>query len=645
MRLVSFRVKRFRNVLDSSDVSVQPDVTCLVGKNESGKTAMLAALYRLNPVYLARFDIQDDYPRWRLVPDRRKKLVDDTSPVTATFELQEADVESVEEVIGAGALKGRTFTATREYGRPESLLHFRLADADVDPRPALDHLLATTAVSPETAVRFKDVATLEDLRSRAGDMAAADPDADAPGDLAEECLTVVAAAQEVIDEGGFGAIAEQVLRKRLPRFFYFANYNILPGRIDLQALVDTAAEEAAASPEQTARSLLRLAETTPQDLMGDEYERRKAELEAVSNDLTRQVLEYWTQNPDLRVVFDIDPVVTTQPNGYQTLVRRNLEVRVEDRRHEFTNNFSQRSSGFQWFFSFLAAFTEFEEAGTDVVVLLDEPALTLHGKAQGDFLRFINARLAPVAQVIYTTHSPFLVETDRIDRVRVVEDRGPDEGTVVSSDALTVGDDTLFPLQAALGYDIAQHLFVGDTNLLVEGPSDYLFLDIFSRHLSQNGGEGLDPAWRILTAGGSGNIPAFVTLMGRELQVTVLIDSGTEGTGRLQSAITANRLAQRRLVTISEIIGRRNGDIEDLLEEADYLVLYNDAFGTALTLAELPPGDRIVKRIEQVDGIGRFDHSQPAYALLTNQAALMPNMSRGTLDTFQRLIIRINGTL
>lgn len=645
MKLVSFRVSRFRNVLDSTEVSVQPDVTCLVGKNESGKTAMLAALYRLNPVYAARFDIQDDYPRWRLVPDRRKKVVDSTSPVIATFELQAADVTAVEEELGTGVLTGRVFKAIREYGRPETLLHFNLVDSDIEQPSALRHLLATAGVEAETAELLADFESLEDLRARASEMAKAEASTEEATKIAAECAAVVTAAEAVVQRGGFTGVAAQILRERLPRFFYFANYNILPGRIDLQALVDTEAEEAAASPEQTARSLLRLAETTPQDLMGDEYERRKSELEAVSNDLTRQVLEYWTQNPDLRVVFDIDPVVTTQPNGYQTVVRRNLEVRVEDRRHEFTNNFSQRSSGFQWFFSFLAAFTEFEESDTDVVVLLDEPALTLHGKAQADFLRFINDRLAPVAQVIYTTHSPFLVETDRIDRVRVVEDRGPDEGTVVSSDVLTVGDDTLFPLQAALGYDIAQHLFVGDTNLLVEGPSDYLFLDIFSRHLRAGGGEGLDPAWRILTAGGSGNIPAFVTLMGRELQVTVLVDSGTEGTGRLQAAIAANRLSRRRLVTVSEIIGRPNGDIEDLFDEADYLSLYNRAFETAFTSAQVPPGDRIVKRIEQLAGTGRFDHSQPAYALLMNQAELMQTMSSTTLDAFQRLITRVNGTL
>jgi len=77
-----------------------------------------------------------------------------------------------------------------------------------------------------------------------------------------------------------------------------------------------------------------------------------------------------------------------------------------------------------------------------VVVLLDQPA------------RFINDRLAPNHQVIYTTHSPFMVETGRLERTRVVEDKGSDLGAEVSTEALATDRDSLFPLQAALGYDI-----------------------------------------------------------------------------------------------------------------------------------------------------------------------------------------------
>jgi hypothetical protein len=237
-----------------------------------------------------------------------------------------------------------------------------------------------------------------------------------------------------------------------------------------------------------------------------------------------------------------------------------------------------------------------------------------------------------------------MIETDKIGRVRIVEDKGPDVGAVISDQVLTVEADSLFPLQAALGYDLAQHLFIGDANLVVEGPSDFVFLDVLSRHLRASGRTGLEERWRILPAGGSSNVPAFVTLVGRSLEVTVLVDSGTEGTGRIQAAISAGRLASDRLVTVGEITGKRNGDVEDLFAENDYLALYNVAFNCSVTSADLPPGDRIVKRLEAFTG-STFDHFQPAATLLRDQTGFLAGLSTDTIDRFEKLAIRINSTL
>lgn len=95
MKLKSFRVRRYRNVLDSTDVSVESDVTTLVGMNESGKSTMLDALYRLNPVYGDAFVESDDYPRWRWKRDGRKEDLSLVTPIEATFELEEEDFEAL----------------------------------------------------------------------------------------------------------------------------------------------------------------------------------------------------------------------------------------------------------------------------------------------------------------------------------------------------------------------------------------------------------------------------------------------------------------------------------------------------------------------------------------------------------------------
>ena len=190
-------------------------------------------------------------------------------------------------------------------------------------------------------------------------------------------------------------------------------------------------------------------------------------------------------------MIDIEAKQETRPDG-QHLVDEFLQLRVQDDRHYFTNNLDVRSSGFRWFVSFLAAFKEFESDKS--VVLLDEPALALHARAQRDFLDFIEDTLAGTHQVLYTTHSPFMVDPAHLERVRVVEDMGPEDGAKVKVQLMSRDPDTLSPLQRPLGYDIAD-IFVGADNLVVEGLSDYTYLSIMSEALRDASRDHLDARW------------------------------------------------------------------------------------------------------------------------------------------------------
>jgi len=231
-----------------------------------------------------------------------------------------------------------------------------------------------------------------------------------------------------------------------------------------------------------------------------------------------------------------------------------------------------------------------------------------------------------------------------LDQIRLVEDRGRVDGAVVTDQVLEVGAESAFPLQAALGYDLSQHLFIGDANLLVEGSSDFVYIDVMSRFLRESGREGIDASWRVLPAGGASNVPAFVTLLGAKLSVTVLVDSGTEGLGRVHAAIESGKLRSDRLVTIGEVIGSRHADIEDLFSPGDYLTLYNAAYGKTHKVTDLQSGiDRIVKRLEQIDG--KFDHWLPAQELLRSTDKRLRGLSATTLDNFENLARRINRTL
>jgi predicted ATP-dependent endonuclease of OLD family len=80
----------------------------------------------------------------------------------------------------------------------------------------------------------------------------------------------------------------------------------------------------------------------------------------------------------------------------------------------------------------------------------NEPGLNLHASAQTDLLRFIED-LSDDYQIIYSTHSPFMIASDSLNRVRTVLET--DKGSVISDSIQEKDPDTLFPLQASLGYE------------------------------------------------------------------------------------------------------------------------------------------------------------------------------------------------
>jgi predicted ATPase len=590
MKLTSFRITDYRSINDTGDIEVHPRVTCLVGKNEAGKTAVLQALRRINPVHAANFNLTMDFPRNRLIQHQRaRKQSGAVAPIVAraTFELDVDDASVIESTLGEGALRTRDVTVTVGY---EAKAHGSLS---IDESVVVRHLLRDTTWA-ERAAEFSSVAALLDALKDARE---------------DEAARQLVSKVTPMTSTPLSDQAWKLVAGRLPRLLYFDEYAVMKGQATLQAL---SADAGSDEHLRTLRALLNLAGVTPQELLNDgNYQQVKALLEATSADITREVFEYWRQNPDLEVEFDVH-----RPQG--TDAASTFYVQIKNRRHGNTVPFDERSRGFVWFFSFLVTFHKVAGEGKPVIVLLDEPGLNLHGKAQADLLRFIEERLAPKHQVLYTTHSPFMVDAQRFERVRTVEDvRG--KGTIVSADCMTTDADTLFPLQAALGYDVAQSLFVGPNCLLVEGPSELLYLQAFSRLSKLRGGTGLDERWVVTPVGGADKLAAFVALMGgNKLNVAALMDVAKQDRQRVDNLLARHLLESNHLVRVSQFCERAEADIEDLLPPALYVGAVRECLateGAALDLGSLPQGPRIVKRIESALG-RRFDHYAAAVRIL-----------------------------
>jgi len=635
MKLKDVRVTNFRNFIDSGSVRIEDDITCIVGKNESGKTAFLQALYRLNPARShVNFSIQEQYPAWLEKRDRMRGVnLDEQTPIKAVFALEDAELATIEARFGKGVLKSREIGVKRQYSGK------RIFTFEIDERTVVQRILAEGDVPSVVAQEQRGARTLKELDIG---LRSAEKSAVAPEQRA--VLQRLRAHIEEIGgpEGDIRHSLMSMLDAMMPEFFFYGEYSTLPGTVRIRDLLRSSEKELS-DDDITARSLLRLAAADDEYLLNPDYEKRRRELENVANAISEEVLRYWTQNPDLRVMIDISQKTLSDAKGQRSVLDE-LKIRMYDARHLLSLPFDERSRGFRWFFSFLIAFSEYEYSQKPIVILLDEPALGLHARAQFDFLRFIEERLAEKCQVIYSTHSPFMIQPKMLGRVRIVEDREREFGARVTEDVLSTDPDTAFPLQSAIGYNLARHLFPSTCNLVVERVAEYVFLTHVSSHFRETGRTSLHESWEIIPMGGAEMLSVFVTLLDPSLNVTILIGNDEKNSTE-RNSIMERFHCVRRVISYSDYLQREEAGIEDLFAVPEYLILYNAAFNAEISPIDIRGNASIYSRICAVNNTTQYDRNRPATTMLRLGNDFLQRLSGPTLERFERLFERINSTL
>ena len=189
-------------------------------------------------------------------------------------------------------------------------------------------------------------------------------------------------------------------------------------------------------------------------------------------------------------------------------------------------------------------------------------------------MRFIREQLLPAYQVIYTTHTPFMIDPEHLDGVRTVEDASAGEqvlGTKVGDRFLSTDPDTLFPIRAALAYDVAKRAVVSPQTLLVDRPSDVLYLKWFSRELELQGREHLDPDWSLVPVGGLDSIAPFATLFASPTQRIVVLTDGLMSHPRRLEGLWERGILQFGRILRPALyldVEQEDAQIEDLLGRA-----------------------------------------------------------------------------
>lgn len=556
MRLSKARVQKYRSIQDTGWFDIEEGKTILVGPNEAGKTVLLQALQQINaPADIPKFDPLRDYPRSEYNDITTGKV--DPGKVTVVevqFLLDDDDrAEIPAEFADCVYTYGRKLNNEGWHsldGGPDIVTYGSImADlsrlcSHIDPRIEPPEEGASDPEKPSAKLKaitsgWTKTTRIDDHRARA------------LADWLDKILHYVDEANAMEVERhervvNAAATADRrqstlkVLASRLPVFVLFNNYFRVRPLIHLRHLAKRIESGILDDSEYDYGNecLLRLLGFSAGELseLGDaseppvgnaeaiqayrdQLDRRTYQLNAASVQLTSEIRRVWA--PDVKRG-EADRLRIQADGQYlKVVVEDELGVEIE---------LDQRSEGFQWLVSFFVVFfAEARDKHKNAILLLDEPGLSLHGLKQREFRTTIS-RLAETNQTLYTTHSPFLVGPDELDLVRVVEMTDRKAGSKVETIGSANDPAAFLPLQEALGYDLAQSLFAQQRNLVLEGLTDYWYLDATAELLRDGEICDLKENIALIFANSAGKVVYYATILhAHKLKVAALLDSDSAG--------------------------------------------------------------------------------------------------------------------
>jgi predicted ATPase len=624
MRLIKARVQKYRSIKDTGIFEVDTKKTILVGPNEAGKSALLQALQQINPpAGVRKFDSLRDFPRSEFNDITTGKVKPGEVEVArAWFALEEEDKAAVpDEYKDSTYVFARHLDNTATHwieGGPE-LPTYKLISADLlrlaahadsrVPAAATAQPAATIPSAQLTAIT-KDLTNATVIRDKIAKLVKGWLDATLA--LVDESNTVevdrYSRLCEAVATGEKRDYALAHCEKSLPVFVLFNNYFRVRPNIHLEHLAKRLETNILDDAQYdygnlcllkllgfTARQLADLGNAVEPPVGNasalqayrDQLDRRSYQLNAASVRLTQHIVGVW--QPDARRDEASRVKIVADRQYLKAVVEDELGVEIE---------LDQRSEGFQWLVSFFVVFfAEAQDKHRNAILLLDEPGLSLHGLKQREFRKTVSI-LAEKNQTLYSTHSPFLVGPDELDMVRVVEMTDRKVGTKIHT-TLTAGDPAgLLPLQEALGYDLAQSLFMQERNLVLEGLTDYWYVESLADLLRDAGIADLNQGIALIPAASAGKVVYFATILhAQKLKVAALLDSDAAGDQAAQQETLIHTLGNKRILRTKDAYsGPVSGpEIEELLRSSLVEIAKQDLNWDVSSVANSQPSRSIVE--------------------------------------------------
>lgn len=675
MRLTKARIQGYRSIIDTGYFDVENDKTIFVGPNEAGKTAILQALQKLNaPEGTASFDPLRDYPRSKYDEDIKNGKVDPSkfTVVEGHFILEDEDKEDIpEDYQNALYIFGRRLDNTawhRLDNAPEQLSfsdiekdllklcqHYKnTSQAKSEPEPkqtaiqsgydsVITGLQRTSTINAEKAKKITEWVK-NNVSYLADDNSAEEKRYDKLIELLEKPIE----RDEVL----------KTCNKRLPTFILFSNYFRIRPVLHLRKLAERVDKKMLDDEQYDYGNicLLKFLGFTPKELADagdtskfdlntpDQYEQYRAQLDkrdyqlnAATIRLTNAICEIWNPQKNGR---DANKLRIKVDGQYlKVVVEDDLGVEVE---------LDQRSEGFQWMVSFYAVFfAEASDKHKNAILLLDEPGQSLHALKQAEFIETLT-KLSENNQTLYTTHSPFLVGSNELDKVRVVEMPDRTVGTKVNVSLTASDSGAMLPLQEALGYDLAQSLFFHKKNLVLEGLTDMWYLESLSDLLEADGKTGINNQIALIPANSASKVVYFATILhAQNLKLAALLDSDAEGDTAAKQDTLVNAVGAKRILRTKDAYSGQvpNPEIEDILRETLLDIAKNECGWDAIAVAQAQPKRPVVDVIKSVAKTDFSKYKLSKAFIRWSRDHSMTDLKTDEIAQAEKLIEKVNKAL
>lgn len=603
--MLRFRVTNFRSVKDSGWIETGR-ITTLVGINESGKTNLLIPLWKLKPANGEPIIPLIDYPRKEFIDFDDDKA--DEVFISAEFLLSDDDAELLSEKVSFPKETVKKVIVCRKFNGKYAVIFPNLEDpSNFYARELIEKLTKIQNIANDIPYNYKTYSSFkEDFISLISetvekieeyDQLNIDTVIELQREFHQFSLdsipkTAVDLKNLLIEiHDYFNKIKQQVERglpsedkevidmvvSKIPNFVYYADYGNLDSEIYLPHVISnmerTDLGEKERAKVRTLKVLFNFVKLDPKEILelgqentkspdsdrikleAENKKRREILLQSASTKLTQDFKKWWKQG-EYKFRFDADG--------------NHFRIWVSDEKRPEEIELEGRSRGLQWFFSFFLVFlVESSDGHYESILLLDEPGLTLHPNAQADLINFFDT-LSESNQLLYTTHSPFLVNSNHLEQVRAVyiDEKGC---TAVSTDLRansSVASNSIYPVNAALGLTVSDTLLIGSKPILVEGPSDQIYLNLIKLQLLSRQLIILNKELVFIPAGGVKGITPLISLIqGRnESLPSIILDSDKNGQEK-EKSLKKDRYADSPdlIVSMKDICEMDFAEVEDLI--------------------------------------------------------------------------------